>query len=429
MNRTLLKETTSRCMVCDQPAPGVVYTEEGRVYLERNCEEHGPTRACISSDERLYFQSVGAVGCGSGCGCEAPAPANHIEQLATCIALIEIVDSCNLSCPVCFADSPKQGVPDAVPFNEFVQRVEGVVQRKGHIEILQLSGGEPTIHPEFFRLLEWAQAHPKIDYILINTNGVRIARDDAFAAELERVAARGKLQVYLQFDGPGPNGQQELRGADLRKVRTTAIERLGGMQPQCIPTTLAMTVIPQNLDQVWAAVEFGVPHPHVRGVAYQPIFGSGRVAPGLAEPRLNAADIVLELEAQSNGLFGVDDITPLPCGDPNCALIGYLLKLPEGVVSAAKYVDFEQVQGFLKDRLAYDLEDLAQCGCEAEPLGELLKQFELKQEHTFRIFIKPFMDSASWGRPTASTGACTHVIRPDGKLDSFCRYYAQHSCA
>ena len=103
------------------------------------------------------------------------------EQLSTCLALIEIVDSCNLKCPTCFADSPI-GVGesvDAVPLEEIQARIQGVIDRKGGIEILQLSGGEPTLHPQFDILVDWINEHPGIDYLLVNTNGLRLAKDEA----------------------------------------------------------------------------------------------------------------------------------------------------------------------------------------------------------------------------------------------------------
>ncbi len=74
-------------------------------------------------------------------------------------------------------------------------------------------------------------------------------------------------------------------------------------------------------------------------------------------------------------------------------------------------------------KFAIDLEDLMKCGCESEPLGDLLKKFELDETHTFRLFIKPFMDALTWDEDRIDR-CCTHVIRPDGKLDSFCRYYS-----
>jgi hypothetical protein len=92
------------------------------------------------------------------------------------------------------------------------------------------------------------------------------------------------------------------------------------------------------------------------------------------------------------------------------------------VRSISDFVDFGTLQGFLSDRVRYRLEDLIKCGCESEPLGALLHELELDERHTFRLFIKPFMDGEDWDEDRIDR-CCTHVIRPDGKLDSFCRYY------
>jgi uncharacterized radical SAM superfamily Fe-S cluster-containing enzyme len=208
-----------------------------------------------------------------------------------------------------------------------------------------------------------------------------------------------------------------------------------------LPVTLAMTVTPDNLPFLWPAIEFGVRWPNVRGISFQPMFGSGRV-PGAGpaarktdpsasanggsvpvSPRLNTAHIILAAVAQSAGQLRFEDFTPLPCGDPNCATIGYLLKVGGRLRSISDFIDFSAVQGFLGDRIRYRLEDLLRCGCESEPLGDLLKRFELDETHTFRLFIKPFMDALTWDEDRIDR-CCTHVIRPDGKLDSFCRYYS-----
>jgi uncharacterized radical SAM superfamily Fe-S cluster-containing enzyme len=355
----------------------------------------------------------------------APGEATgKVEELSTCLALIEIVNSCNLACPTCFADSPRDPQVDAVPLAELQARIQGVIDRKGGIEILQLSGGEPTLHPQFAELLAWCHGNPGIDYVLLNTNGVRLAQDDAFLDELAKTFRYGKFQLYLQFDGPGEAGQRALRGADLREIRRRAIERCGTLN---IPITLAMTVTAENLAQVWEAVTFGLTYPHIRGVAFQPMFATGR-AP-LITTRLNTADIILAAVEQAGGRLRYEDFTPLPCGDPNCATIGYLLRTPDGGTrSISEFIDFAQVQGFLRDKIRYRLEDLLQCGCENEPLGALLKEFELDERHTFRLFIKPFMDAGTWDEDRIDR-CCTHVIRPDGKLDSFCRYYAAGGAA
>jgi uncharacterized radical SAM superfamily Fe-S cluster-containing enzyme len=414
---------------------------------------------CIASDARFYWLAQGKpenAGCCSGAGSCCSADGSNsgtlgrnanpgdslgvIEKLATCLCLIEIVNSCNLPCPTCFANSPIGTGPkvDVVPLEQLRRRIQGVIERKGKIEILQLSGGEPTLHPQFFELLRWLHANPGIDYVLLNTNGVRIATDTAFAEELARTFRYGRFQLYLQFDGTQAAGQEMLRGADLRPTRERCLERCRQMN---LPVTLAMTVLPENLPFLWETIEFGLRWPNVRGVCFQPVFQSGRIPlngkavqlPGASNrkratdssspSRLNTADIILAAVEQSNGKLRYADFTPLPCGDPNCATIGYLLKIGGQVRSVSDFIDFKNVQGFLGTKIRYKLEDLMKCGCESEPLGELLKKFELDETHTFRLFIKPFMDALTWDEDRIDR-CCTHVIRPDGKLDSFCRYYS-----
>lgn len=432
----LLKETRSRCPVCNAPCPATVRRVSGSpetIRLFRTCPDHGSFDACISSDARFYWLSKGGSGCGGGACCAGeggtggtlgrnadPGEALGVhEKLSTCLALIEIVNSCNLECPTCYASSGQSARVDAVPLENIRARVQGVIDRKGKIEILQLSGGEPTLHPQFFELLEWCQDHTSIEYVLLNTNGVKIACDDGFAARLAAAFRRGKFQIYLQFDGPQESGQRALRGADLRDVRQRALDRCA---ESGIPATLAMTVTPENLASLWETVEFGLAREHVRGVSFQPVFGSGRGVLG-NEPRLNAADVILNTVAQSAGRLRFEDFTPLPCGDPNCATIGYLLRTPDGVRSISDFLDFQNVQGFLRDRVRYSIDDLARCGCESEPLGAILKNLEANGNDAFRLFIKPFMDAWTWDEDRIDR-CCTHVIRPDGSLDSFCRHYA-----
>lgn len=438
----VLKSTTSRCPICRRACPAEVIRSEGRkgVWLRRTCPEHGVAEVCVASDERFYWVARGntANACCSGGSCcssdgsstgtlgknSAGRGGEPFETLSTCLALIEIVNACNLECPTCYADSPLQAGPaGVVPLPDLLRRIEGVIQRKGKIEILQLSGGEPTLHPQLLELISWAQANERIDYVVLNTNGVRIARDDAFASAFLDVARKGGVQLYLQFDGPGAGGQQILRAADLRRTREAAIDRCAEI---LLPITLGMTVIPQNLDQVGDAIQFGLARRHVHGITFQPMFGSGRLPPGtMQQPadRLNAADILNAALDQCGGLLKSKDFTPLPCGDPNCAIIGYLIRAQTGVHSVSDYVDFSALQGFLKDKLKYSLEDLTRCGCEVEPLGHVLKELEVGIHDTFRIMVKPFMDAWTWDQDRIDR-CCTHVIRPDGKLDSFCRYYS-----
>src|SRR5262249_50951000 len=143
-----------------------------------------------------------------------------------------------------------------------------------------------------FTLLRWLQDHPGIDYVLLNTNGIRIAQDDTFVRELGTAFRYGHFQLYLQFDGTQEAGQRFLRGTDGRAVRERCLERCRVMN---LPVTLAMTVIPENLPFLWDAISFGLCWANVRGISFQPMFNSGRLptVPPQANRRLNTADIIL----------------------------------------------------------------------------------------------------------------------------------------
>ncbi len=424
-----IKSTSSLCPRCYRALEAEVYESDGKVFLRKTCSDHGTFDVLINSDRRFYYQSV-----GSGCGCAAQS--GHcddiIERSATCIALIEIVESCNLKCPTCYADSPF--APPAshsyLSLDEFWSRVNKVIERKGPLDILQLSGGEPTLHPQFFELLEPVLPDKRIGYTLINTNGVLLAKDEGFMRRLGQLHQQyRRFELYLQFDGTQEAGQVSLRGADFRKVREEVIVAAAEYD---LPVTLAMTVTPDNISHLGDTLRFAVSHRTLRGICFQPMFGSGRTHPtGSAgttrdASRLNVADVIHALIDQGNGLLSDRDFTPLPCGDPNCHTIGYLLRRGDQVVPVSHFINFSAVQGFLKDRVDFNIEDLWRCGCESEPLGHILKQLEIGPDDAFRIFIKPFMDAFTYDQDRIDR-CCVHVVGEGGKLESFCRHYAMKS--
>ncbi|MCH7546588.1 MAG: radical SAM protein [Planctomycetes bacterium] len=442
-----IKTTISRCPVCLREVAADIEDVDGSVFMTKACPEHGEFRVRLASDARFYHESHGSSEnktCNSSsCGCQsAEKPQDDVdpfEVLSSCIALIEIVDSCNLPCPTCYASS-ELGVNekvDCISFDNFRQRVQGVIDRKGMIDVLQLSGGEPTLHPEFFTLLDWALANQEIGYILLNTNGLRIARDKDFRRRLAESRSQfGKFELYMQFDGVQEEGQLELRGADLRAIKQEAIDECGALG---VPSTLAMVVSPLTIGYLGDTLRFGLERSHCRGITFQPMFTSGRIprtphiesnlpiAQSVPSP-ISVGDVIKAVVSQSEGLLTEDDFTPLPCGDPNCHTVGYLLRSKQGTIGISRLIDLSSLQGFLGNRVNYRLEDLSQCGCESEPLGDILRQFEIGPEQPFRLFIKPFMDAWTFDQDRIDR-CCTHVIRRDGTLDSFCRYYLHGGAA
>jgi uncharacterized radical SAM superfamily Fe-S cluster-containing enzyme len=425
-----------------------------RVVGRRTCADHGAEETLLASNARWYFTPpTDRKDCGAGCGCHsadgrgkaalgsnAAVASALADDLSTCVALIEIVQGCNLACPTCFADAPRVPSQGIVPLAEFKRRVEGAVRRKGEdLEILMLSGGEPTIHPELIEILGWLKGYPSVQYVMLNTNGVQLAGNPDLALKIGEIFPRpkGGLQVYLQFDGPGLAGQRELRGYDLRALRLKAIRNLSAAK---VPVTLAMTVNALNRDTLWQTVEVALAHEWVHGVALQPEFSSGRGPQ--AGDRLTAACVIDGLIAQSGGVLTESSITPLPCGHPNCTFIGYVLKRVDGSVTPVfDQLPMAQLQRFLGDSLHYRLDELVACGCDRSELGTVLHALEggigkmtldartievieqLKAGgRLVRIVVKPFMGVETYDARRSGM-CCTHVLTPAGELQSFCEYY------
>ena len=181
------------------------------------------------------------------------------------------LDHCNLRCPTCFAESSPAASAIA-PLAEVLASVDARLARENNrIDVLMLSGGEPTLYPWLEQLLDHLVARP-IVRILLNSNGLRIAQDDALVETLRR--HRERVEVYLQFDGESAEASAYHRGADIRRFKERALERLSAAG---VFTTLTMTAaLGVNDGEIGAVIRRAMATPYVGGVTIQPVFGSGR---------------------------------------------------------------------------------------------------------------------------------------------------------
>src|SRR3984957_18895150 len=237
-------KTMSLCETCLKLVHAKVVIEGDNVFYLKRCPSHGMQKTLVSTDAAyfksckdfikpgdlpLHYQSTTEHGCPYDCGL-CPDHEQH-----SCLALIEINDACNLSCPVCFADSSPQRTRHRT-LTEVDAMLETLVASEGSPDLVQISGGEPTIHPQIIAILQLAKSKP-IRHVMLNTNGIRIATDKAFVAEL--AALKPGFEIYLQFDSLRREALENLRGADLRKVREQA---LANLEEAGISTTLVCVV-------------------------------------------------------------------------------------------------------------------------------------------------------------------------------------------
>jgi 7,8-dihydro-6-hydroxymethylpterin dimethyltransferase len=324
-------------------------------------------------------------------------------------------------------------------YDECIAAIDRLVQVEGRPELLQLSGGEPTIHPDFFRILEYASNQP-IDYIMLNTNGIRLAHDEAFVAQLAEY--RNRLEIYLQFDGLTDNILIPLRGEPLAAIKRKAVEMIGKYD---LNAMLVVTVQPGvNDHQLGELVRFGVERPWIAGLSIQPATYSGRhVLPETLERRITFPDVVKAIEQQTDGMFVEDDFLPLPCAHPNCHTLTYAYRQSGKITPLSRFIDVKNNLNLLANGITFTrpearqrvekyLQDLAGCS-EATCMGlggasEVAAEFfsrvvreELAPRDLFRITITSFLDAYNFDVRRLMK-CCIHHILPSGHIIPFCAY-------
>jgi hypothetical protein len=302
---------------------------------------------------------------------------------------------------------------------------------------VQISGGEPTLHPQFFEILAAVKRRP-VRHLMINTNGLRIAREPGFAERLTEFMPR--FEVYLQFDSLRREALLDLRGADLVRVRAQALEAL---ERHGIATTLVVTLKKGvNDTEIPDIIRHALTWRCVRGVTFQPIQDAGRNEQFDARSHRIVLTEIRRRIAEA-GVFALQDMIPLPC-NPDQICIGYGLRngtqvqpitslLPrELFVSAAPNTASFEAYPELRRRI-FELLSLSTAqGDTSEKLANLLcclpeaaVPAELAYAHTFRVVVSQFLDRFNFDLGTVKR-SCVHFVEPDGRIipfDTFNTFY------
>ena len=434
-----LELTKSVCPICKTVIDAEVNIRDNRVIMRKRCREHGEFEALVYSDAELYmsqlrfnkpgtlpleFQTEVKDGCPLDCGL-CPEHKQH-----SCLALIEVNTNCNLDCPICFADSGHQPDGFQLTREQVGFMLDTFVAAEGDPEVVQFSGGEPTIHPQIVEFVEMAQERG-IGTVMINTNGVRLAKDRRFVAELERL----KPHIYLQFDGFEEATHRAIRGKDLRETKARALEN-------CSDAGLKVTLVAAiergvNEHEVGAIVRHGVAHPAVSSVVLQPVTHAGRHPVFDPLGRLTNADVMKLVVGQVPEWLLMSDFVPVPCCFPTCRSMCYMLVDGDGVIPFTRLLDVEEYLDYVANRINPDpgiraaLEKMfsssATPGAEqalvlCESCGiDLPEALKDVREHFFMLAVQDFQDAYTLNVRQLMK-CCVEQITPDGRIIPFCAY-------
>ncbi|GAA4382819.1 radical SAM protein [Hymenobacter koreensis] len=430
--------TLSLCPQCLRRVEAKIVFEDNAVYMLKRCPEHGRQKVRIASDVEYYksirnyvkpsevprrFNTATHYGCPYDCG----LCADHEQH--SCLTVIEITDRCNLTCPTCYAESsPTHGRHRTL--EEVEAMIDVLVANEGEPDVVQISGGEPTLHPQFWEILDMCKRKP-IKHLMVNTNGVRLAKDEAFVARLATYMPA--FEVYLQFDSFRQLVLETMRGRDLRQVRTDALAHLNKYN---LSTTLVATLQKGlNDDEVGQIIDFALKQRCVRGVTFQPTQAAGRLDHFNPETdRFSLTDVRQAILDQSP-VFSAQDLLPVPC-NPDALVMGYALKLDGEVFPLTRYIapaDLLQNAGntIVYERDAGLRSHLLRLFSTANTVDTvtpelnqilcclpLVKAPELRYENLFRVIILQFMDAWNFD-VRAVKKSCVHIVSKDLKIIPF----------
>ena len=437
--------TRSICPQCRRVIDAQILLRNNKVYMRKRCPEHGQFEALVYSDAQAYLANARlnkpgtlplaytteiARGCPYDCGL-CPDHQQHV-----CLGIIEVNSACNMDCPLCFANA-------GAGFNLTLEEVEGIldhlVETERNPEVVQFSGGEPSIHPQIIEMIRAAKAR-NIRHVMLNTNGKRIADDDAFLAQLADL----RPSIYFQFDGFERETYRVLRGEpDILEQKLRALDRLAEIG---LPVVLVPAVEREvNLHEVGRLLRFALEHPAVRGINFQPAFHAGRHGEHDPMQRVTIPDVLTALETQTEGLFKVSDFVPVPCCFPTCNAVTYALLDGESVLPLPRVLNVEDYLDYVTNRAVVDLSEeirhaleklwsssavagsdamaqqfafsCAACGL-GTPDGLDLAAFAQK---IFMVMLQDFMDSWTFNQKNLMK-CCKEILLPDGKQIPFCAY-------
>jgi 7,8-dihydro-6-hydroxymethylpterin dimethyltransferase len=438
----------SICTTCFRRVDAKIVFEDGNVFLLKRCPEHGFERVLMADDVDYYrrcrevflkkpempdhYNTPVKYGCPYDCGL-CPDHEQH-----SCLTLIEICDACNLSCPVCYAESGTHRTTYR-SMEQIEAMLDAVVSNEIEPDVVQISGGEPTIHPQFFEVLDAAKRRP-IKHLMVNTNGIRIATEEGFAERLAEYMP--EFELYLQFDSLKRDPLMQLRGADLRTVRERALEKLNRLN---VSTTLVVTVERGvNDDEMGEIVDFALQQRCVRGVTFQPVQQAGRLQGyDAAKHRLTLSEVRRKILAQTS-VFKAEDLIPVPC-HPDSLAMAYAMKIagkvvpltgmiePDVLINAGRNTIVYEKESAVREHIfklfatnhspqsqAMTLRELLCC------LPQVLAPKSLGYDNLFRILIVQFIDAQSFDLRSIKK-TCVHIAHPDGKrlipFDTYNMFY------
>lgn len=437
----VLKQTRSICSTCGEIVPAVYEVRENdEVYFSRSCPAHGVVDTELGQHAAFYRKSfqvermmIERYGDGGNTDISQGLSPFPLRKPAG-LAIVEITERCNLTCPMCYAySSPSER---DYTLEEIEMRLDQLIAIEGKGISLQISGGEPSVRKDLDKIAAMVK-RKGFGHLEMVSNGIRLARERDFA---QKLVDWGFTSVYLQFDSTRREDIIKLRGEDLWDVREKAIAALERAK---LPSTLAVSLYDGlNTDQIQQAIHFAWLHPDtVCAIAFQAAtpFGRFEVDGKAQTPRkLRMAEILQLIEEQTG--ISQDLFFPVGEGSPLCNTFTLLKHTKDGYKPVAPNFTLKEFMEVIGPRPNMTLRMLTRGRSAVLPqlvtnIGGSLKLMKTLWPHigtdpsfwtsrkTLTLFVKPFMDESDIDMSRIER-CCFHNASPRGVM-SFCALNAK----
>ena len=469
------KQTVSLCPVCKKRIRAEIYEENGEVRIKKECPEHGFFDDVYWSDAEMFKKAEKWAVDGDGVenpkfpvveGCPYDCGLCDIHKTPTLLANIDITNRCNLRCPICFANANAAGYVYEPSYKEIVAMLRMLMENRPKPYAVQFSGGEPTIHPDFFKIIK-AASDLGFSQVQVATNGIKLT-EEGFA---QKMLDAGMKTVYLQFDGTDEHVYEAARGRPLFEIKKKAVEACRNTKPTPLSTVLVPTIVKTiNDDQIGKILKFAIENIDViRGVNFQPVSFTGRIEDeDRKRQRFTIPDLAKKIEEETNGIISRNDWYSVPCVvplfelamaldhveraeftiHPHCGAATYIFVKDDEIIPITRFID---VDGFLEDarRIAEEIKDSKfakvkgvakslkllkyideRKAPEGMKIKEIMREFLGKRDrgtlakfHWKSLYLGAMHFQDSYNYDIERVMRCgIHYATPDGRIIPFCAY-------
>lgn len=278
----IIRKTTSVCPVCFRKLNADIVERNHKVYMDKECEQHGRFELLLSEHPSYYRQLSEFY---------FAVMKNDYPQRDY---IVHLTNKCNISCPICLISSNARPSSD-YPIKKLADFLKG---RRGHK--IDLMGAEPTMREDLDEIIRLIKSSGNI--AALHTNGIKIA-DFSYLQMLQKA---GLQEVHLQLDGFDDSVYERIRGEKLLKVKLAALENLERLD---IATDLVVTVMRNvNEQEMRRVLDYGITHGFVKEIFFLGCryLGNARDLP--VENCMMPDELIDILEKQTQGVVLRDNV-------------------------------------------------------------------------------------------------------------------------